>query len=47
MKCVKKKTVLLVLLVALQLSLFTVVSGCGKKAPPQPPEASSHLEGAG
>lgn len=47
MKYVRKKTILLVLLVALHLSLFTVVSGCGKKAPPQPPEASARLERAG
>ncbi len=39
-----KRTTVLVVLVTLHLSLFTVVSGCGKKAPPSPPEASALLE---
>ena len=46
MKLRMKKTLILVVLVTLHLSLFTVVSGCGKKAPPSPPEASVRLESA-
>jgi len=39
-----KRCIVFLLLLTVQCALFTVVTGCGKKAPPKPPQDAAWVK---